>query len=91
MATNSSRGNPIAAADGPSVQTTANPPRVPESLKSEIRQEAKKKESSGGSAGLHATGQDVDAAPPGAHVETVEEVPVEQRRSDGSEKGIGKK
>lgn len=81
MATNSSRGNPIAAADGPPVKTTATPPHVPESLKSEIRQEAKAKESSGGSAGMHATGQDAGAAPPGAHVETVDEVVGQQRGS----------
>jgi valyl-tRNA synthetase len=74
MATNSGRGNPIAAADGPPIQNTATPPHVSETLKSEIRQEAKAKEISGISPGLHATGQDADAAPPGAHVETVDEV-----------------
>jgi hypothetical protein len=88
MATNSSRGNSIAAADGPPVQNTATPPHVSETLKSEIRREAKAKELSGASTGMHATGQDADAAPPGAHVETVDEV-AGQGRGDGSGKGTG--
>ncbi|KAL2154346.1 hypothetical protein VTH82DRAFT_3022 [Thermothelomyces myriococcoides] len=70
MATNSCRGNPIAAEDGPPVQTTATPPRVPETVKSELRREIGP---DGGSAGLHAAGQDAEAVPPGAHVETAEE------------------
>ncbi|KAL2178868.1 uncharacterized protein P884DRAFT_298811 [Thermothelomyces heterothallicus CBS 202.75] len=68
MATNSSRGNPIAAEDGPPVQTTSTPPHVPEAL-------------NGGSAGLHAAGQDADAVPPGARVETAAEVAAQPGRT----------
>ncbi|KAK4244799.1 hypothetical protein C7999DRAFT_16958 [Corynascus novoguineensis] len=80
MATNSSRGNPIAAADGPPVQNTRTPPHVPETLKSAIRQEEATAEASGGlSAGLHSAGQDANAVPPGGHVETVGEVAGQSR------------
>ncbi|KAJ4296006.1 valine--tRNA ligase [Collariella sp. IMI 366227] len=74
MATNSSRGNPIATSDGPPVQNTASTPHVPDQLKAEIKQESQAAASSGGSAGLHTAGQDAGSAPPGAHVETVEEL-----------------
>jgi valyl-tRNA synthetase len=86
MATNSSRGNPIAASDGPPVQTTNPPPHVSEKLKAEVRQEAETADASGGSAGLHAAGQDAEAASPGAHVETVEEVVDQQGKADESGK-----
>lgn len=72
MATNSSRGNPIAADDGPSVATAEPPPPVAPDLKSQIyREEAA---SSDRSTGLHVSGQDAGAFAPGAHVETAEEV-----------------
>jgi hypothetical protein len=87
MATNSSRGNPIAAADGPPVETAASPHPVPESLKADIHQRAEKGgASSGGSAGLHATGQDTDAATPEAHVGAVEEM----AGQGGSNTGTGR-
>jgi valyl-tRNA synthetase len=84
MATNSGRGNPIAAADGPPIQNTATPPHVSETLKSEMRQEAKIRETLGISTGLHAAGQDADAAPPGAHVETVDEAVGQGREGSNS-------
>jgi hypothetical protein len=88
MATNSSRGNPIA--DGPPAKTTSTTPHVPEQLKAAIRQDAKTAEaSSGGLAGLHASGQDADAAPPGGHVETVEEVVGQSRSGSDGKKGVG--
>jgi hypothetical protein len=84
MATNSSRGNPIAAADGPPMQTTSTPPHVPEKLKAEVRQNASIADPSG----LHAAGQDAEAAPPGAHVETVDEVVSQQGSVDGGSKQV---
>ncbi|KXX73975.1 hypothetical protein MMYC01_208754 [Madurella mycetomatis] len=72
MATNSSRGNPIAAHDGPNVATRTPPPPVPSELKSQIFQQ--ETASAGKSAGLHVSGQDAAAVAPGAHVETVEEI-----------------
>ncbi|KAK4105282.1 hypothetical protein N658DRAFT_491742 [Parathielavia hyrcaniae] len=85
MATNSSRGNSIAAADGPPTQTTSTPPRVSETLKSEIRQETRAKDASQGSTGLHAAGQDAEGGPPGARLETVEELAKESASSGGRE------
>ncbi|KAK3310556.1 uncharacterized protein B0T15DRAFT_489231 [Chaetomium strumarium] len=78
MATNSSRGNDIAAEDGPPKQNTPSTPHVSAELKSDIRQRTEGGgggvAASGGSAGLHATGQDAGSVAPGAHVETVDEV-----------------
>ncbi|GAB1310937.1 valine--tRNA ligase [Madurella fahalii] len=78
MATNSSRGNSIAAHDGPNVATATPPPPVPSDLKSQIYQQ--ETASTDKSVGLHVSGQDADAVAPGGHVETVEEVDKSERK-----------
>lgn len=55
MATNSARGNPIAAADGP--VSTPTPPPLSDDTKAAARASA-----AGTDAGMHASGQDVAAA-----------------------------
>jgi hypothetical protein len=86
MATNSSRGNPIAAADGPPVQTTSSTPHVPTDLKAAVQQQSvNKTSSSGGSAGLHAGGEDKGAVESGAHVDTLQEI--EDAKQDQSVRG----
>lgn len=91
MATNSSRGNPIAARDGPPVETTQSVPRVPAALKAEIARGSGS--GSGGSSSVHAGGQDAGSVAPGAHVETVEETRRDETRRGsearrrGSERG----
>jgi hypothetical protein len=72
MATNSSHGNPIAADDDPAHTTTAPPPPIPSSLKAEIHHQEHLDETA--SAGKRVPGQDAGGIPPGAHVETVEEI-----------------
>lgn len=57
MATNSGRGNPIAAADGPSKAGEGAPPAVPADVKDAVRSSAPD------AAGLHQSGQDAGAAP----------------------------
>ncbi len=79
MATNSSRGNPIAARDGPPKETPGSVPHISAELKAEIHQESENT-----AAGLHASGQDAGCIAPGAHVETVDEVV-----GEGSETGTG--
>ena len=74
MATNSSRGNPIATTDGPPAQTRSSPPHVPESLKRAIRSEDASAGAAGDAAGLHASGEDVEAKAAGGYVERVGEV-----------------
>jgi hypothetical protein len=80
MATNSSRGNPIAARDGPPKETPGPVPHIPAELKAEIHQESEDT-----AAGLHASGQDAGCIAPGAHVETLDEVV-----GEGGGKGTGK-
>ena len=67
MATNSGRGNPIGAADGPKVEM--QPPPVSQELKEDLRNTEPT-----GSARTHEPGQDAEAIPPGARVETKSEV-----------------
>ncbi len=72
MATNSARGNPIGAADGPKIEMS--PPPVPSDVKSQVQSTQ-----TTGSTGTHASGQDHGAVSLGAKVETEREL--EQSKS----------
>ena len=87
MATNSSRGNTIAAADGPPKETSMPVPPVPSDLKAEIAQQQgpDKTSKSGASAGLHDSGQDAASVAPGAYVETVGDVEGSGKAGEGKE------
>jgi valyl-tRNA synthetase len=65
MATNSGRGNPIGADEGPSKATSAAPPPVTGEVKDAVKGAAGQADG----AGLHASGQDAGAAPPAGNAE----------------------
>ena len=68
MATNSGRGNPIGAEDGPGSDETQPPP-----VSQEVKEQVRGTEPTG-STKTHMSGQDLGAIPPGATVETEDEM-----------------
>lgn len=76
MATNSSRGNPIAAADGPPVANQAPPPASSET-KAAIQQT-----STSAATGSHQPGQDAAAAAAPAPVKTAKELEKERKKAE---------
>lgn len=83
MATNSGRGNPIGAEDGPGIANTPDIPVVPDDVKTAIRAQEHDpnslKHGGLGSTGVHEGGEDAGAKLPLSKpgVETKEEVSTE--------------
>lgn len=80
MATNSGRGNPIGAEDGPGIANTPDIPAVPEDVKTAIcaqkHDPSSLKHGGLGSTGVHEAGEDAGAKLPSTEpgVETKEEI-----------------
>jgi len=76
MATNSGRGNPIAAEAGPG-PSTGTPPPLDDSTKSAIQDTP-----ATGATGVHASGQDAAAAPLPTKVKTEKELEKERKKAE---------
>ncbi|KAJ9157962.1 hypothetical protein NKR23_g596 [Pleurostoma richardsiae] len=85
MATNSGRGNPIAAADGPQLQENPAPPISGET------KAAVQKATTSASTGTHASGQDAGAAPAPTKVKTEKELEKERKKLEKKAKFEQKK
>ncbi|TPX15406.1 uncharacterized protein E0L32_004386 [Thyridium curvatum] len=83
MATNSGRGNPIAASQNP---TTETPPPVDAETKQAVQETA-----ASGAAGTHASGQDAGAAPAETKVKSAKELEKERKKAEKAAKFAQKK
>ncbi|XDG07143.1 hypothetical protein ABKA04_006758 [Annulohypoxylon sp. FPYF3050] len=82
MATNSGRGNPINASEGPSKVGEGAPPPVPADVKDAVKEAAGQSDGPG----VHAQGQDAGAAPTGAKVKTEKELEKERKKAEKAAK-----
>ncbi|KAI1213881.1 tRNA synthetases class I-domain-containing protein [Annulohypoxylon truncatum] len=87
MATNSGRGNPINASEGPSKVGEGAPPPVPADVKGAVKEAAGQSDGPG----VHAQGQDAGAAPAGAKVKTEKELEKERKKAEKAAKFEQKK
>lgn len=91
MATNSGRGNPINASEGPSKVGEGAPPPVPADVKGAVREAAGQSDG----AGVHAQGQDAGAAPTATKAEpkvkTEKELEKERKKAEKAAKFEQKK
>ncbi|KAI0843014.1 tRNA synthetases class I-domain-containing protein [Hypoxylon sp. FL0890] len=87
MATNSGRGNPINASEGPSKVGEGAPPPVSADVKGAVQEAAGQLDG----AGVHAQGQDAAATPAGAKVKTEKELEKERKKAEKAAKFEQKK
>ncbi|KAI1461648.1 tRNA synthetases class I-domain-containing protein [Annulohypoxylon moriforme] len=87
MATNSGRGNPINASEGPSKVGEGAPPPVSSDVKGAVKEAAGQADGPG----VHAQGQDAGAAPAGAKVKTEKELEKERKKAEKAAKFEQKK
>lgn len=88
MATNSGRGNPINASEGPSKVGEGAPPPVAAEVKGAVKEAAGQSDG----AGVHAQGQDAGAAPTAApKVKTEKELEKERKKAEKAAKFEQKK
>ncbi|KAI0890620.1 tRNA synthetases class I-domain-containing protein [Annulohypoxylon maeteangense] len=82
MATNSGRGNPINASEGPSKVGEGAPPPVSADVKGAVKEAAGQSDGPG----VHAQGQDAGAAPAGAKIKTEKELEKERKKAEKAAK-----